>query len=160
MMKKKLEKYYPLGYDYRPELIITALMCIFISAWVLLMFRGSLLFDLKPVTKGFSDGVRIIEETAVYKVPSFVRELDAFQMFALVFIFAAITAVYRYFYHYQHSKSIYLMKRLPKSTEIYKRCLSGSAIISLICLAVMAGLVAVCFLEYVNIVPKEFVKIF
>lgn len=160
-MKKKIERYYPLGYDYRPEIIITALMCILLSGWVFLMFRGSLLFDLKPVTKGFSDGVAIIEETAVYKVPSFVSELGVlFQVFALIYIFAVLTAVYRYFYHYQHSKSIYLMKRLPKRNELCKRCLSGSVIISVMCFAVMLGLTAVCFMEYVRIIPEEFVRIF
>lgn len=160
MMKKKLEKHYPLGYDFRPEIILTALMCIFISAWVFLMFRAGLNLGLEPVTQEYADGVRIIEETAVNKVPTFVSLLCAFEMFALVFVFAALTAIYRYFYHYQHSKSIYLMKRLPRRSELYKRCLSGSALISLICLAVMTGLMAVCFIEYVSIVPEEFVRIF
>ena len=159
-MKKKLEKYYPLGYDYRPEIIITALMCMLLSGWAFLMFRAGLNLALESVTQEYIDGVRIIEETAFYKVPTFVSLLGEFQSFALVFIFAVITAVYRYFYHYQHSKSIYLMKRLPKRSELYKRCLSGSAVISLICLAVMAGLVAVCFMEYISIVPEEFVRIF
>ena len=159
-MKKKLERCYPLGYDYRPEIIITALMCIFISAWSFFMYRAVLMFNLGPVTAGREDGVRIIVETAEYRVPAFIYGLEALQVFALVFIFALLTAVYRYFYHYQHSKSIYLMKRLPKRRELYKRCFMGCVIISAICLAVMLGLVAVCYAEYIREIPEEFRRIF
>lgn len=159
-MKKKLEKYYPPGYDYRPEIIITALMCIFVSAWVFLAYRTGLLFELKQVTQGHINGVRIIAETADFKVPTFVSGLDVFETFLLVFVFAGLAAVYRYFYHYQHSKSIYLMKRLPKRNELYKRCLGGSVIISMTGCAFMLGLMAVCLMEYMMIVPEEFVRIF
>lgn len=159
-MKKKLEKYYPLGYDYKPEIIITALMCIFVSAWVFLSYRTGLLYELKPITQDHINGVRVIVETADFKVPSFISGLDVLETFLLVIIFAVLTAVYRYFYHYQHSKSIYLMKRLPKRNELCKRCVSGSVIISVIGLAFMVGLTAVCLMEYLMIVPEEFVRIF
>ena len=159
-MKKKLEKYYPLGYDYRPEIVITALMCVLISAWCFLFYMAELNYGLKLVTQGYRDGVRIIVETAECKVPSFAGELEIFQVFALVLIFALLMAIYRYFYHYQHSKSIYLMKRLPKRSELYKLCLMGGVMISVTGLAFMAGLTVVCFIEYLRQVPADFVRIF
>ena len=73
--------------------------------------------------------------------------------FDALYIFFAAT---HYFYHYQETKSIYTMKRLPKKPlELHKRCLAAP-------LAGMAATVllffltlAVLYVHYILIVPEQ-----
>ena len=48
----------------------------------------------------------------------------AFAGFLLMGILAVAGIIYHYLFHKQGSKSIYLMRRLPNSMELHKRCLT------------------------------------
>lgn len=159
-MKKRLERFYPVGYDMRFEIIITVLLCIGICFWSFIMYSACLLTGLKAVTVGYEDGERMIVEALGFRVPAFTNYPEAFEGFVLVAVLAVFMVIYRYYYHYQSSKSIYLMKRLPKRSELYVRCLSGSVIISAIGILFLICIAIICLIYYLVIVPKEFVRIF
>ena len=56
-------------------------------------------------------------------VPFEALTINCFTVFIVVWIYMAAIVVYHYFYHYQGSKMMYLMKRLPNRFELHKRCL-------------------------------------
>lgn len=73
--------------------------------------------------------------------------------FYVMAIAAVPWAVIHYNYHFKGSKSIYLMRRLPKKNELWKRCITFPA-----SCAVLAGIGAflttlLCFCIYLLAVP-------
>jgi len=73
--------------------------------------------------------------------------------FCVMALSAVPRAVINYMYHFRGSKSIYLMRRLPKKNELWKRCITFPA-----ACAVLAGIAAfltmlVCFYIYLIAVP-------
>lgn len=120
-MKLNIERYAPPGVNVKNELL--AYMWCNILAVVYSMgfvFRYIDAFDRLYVYVNFE---RILNENA--KIESFSDLIgNGFICFYIPVIAAAAFMVYHYIYHYQISKSIYVMKRLPKRTELFKRCVS------------------------------------
>jgi uncharacterized membrane protein YqhA len=63
--------------------------------------------------------------------------------------------VYHYAYHYQGSKSIYLMKRLPNRWEMHRRCITLPLLAALICLIAAIAFLLIYFGIYMVFTPKE-----
>ena len=63
-----------------------------------------------------------------------------FHPMAVVAAGMALIAVLMYFYHYQESRSIYTMKRLPNRWELWRRCLTLPTAFLLLCGVVTAVL--------------------
>lgn len=63
--------------------------------------------------------------------------------------------VFHYVYHYKDSKSIYTMKRLPKKSELHKRCITIPLICILICQILLIILLLVYFNHYMATTPPE-----
>ncbi len=63
--------------------------------------------------------------------------------------------IMHYVYFLQGSKSIYLMKRLPSKTEIYKRVLTFPFIVFLICAATALLLLALYYGVYITATPEQ-----
>lgn len=61
---------------------------------------------------------------------------------------------YHYFYHYQGSKSIYLMKRLPDRWELTRRCLTLPLLGVLVCLISALVLLLIYFAIYMLFTPS------
>ena len=71
--------------------------------------------------------------------------------FGVVAACMAVLAVYHYFYHYQGSRSIDLMRRLPNRWELWRRCLAlpaaaalASGLLALVLTAVYYAVYALC----------------
>lgn len=62
--------------------------------------------------------------------------------------------IYHYIYYRQGSRSIYLMRRLPKKSEMHKRALTLPIIAVLICLAAAFILLMIYFAVYMLVTPK------
>ncbi|MBE6551511.1 MAG: hypothetical protein E7665_05175 [Ruminococcaceae bacterium] len=75
--------------------------------------------------------------------------------FTIVAICMLALIIYHYAYHNQHSKSIYLMKRLPDPFELHRRCISLPIISTLLCAACVFLLTLLFFLFYLLVTPKE-----
>ncbi|MBE6020546.1 MAG: hypothetical protein IJC41_07225 [Firmicutes bacterium] len=63
--------------------------------------------------------------------------------------------IFHYIYHYKDSKSIYLMKRLPKSSELHKRCLALPITAFLICIISAFVMLLVYFGIYMTFTPEQ-----
>ena len=62
--------------------------------------------------------------------------------FAITALVMLLFSIYHYLYHFQDSKSIYLMRRLPRRWELHRRCLTlpvAAAVLSLAAAMVMQG---------------------
>lgn len=70
---------------------------------------------------------------------------------ALILIFIGI----HYAYHYQGSKSIYLMRRLPNRMELHKRCLSYPLFCIGLCILLAVLTLFVYFAIYMVFTPKQ-----
>lgn len=66
---------------------------------------------------------RVLREGAVMADFSGLLGLGTFSGFLLAVWVPPVTAICHYRYYYQDSKSIYLMRRLPKRFELHKRAL-------------------------------------
>lgn len=85
-------------------------------------------------------------------MPDFITLLDDdFHGFLILGLCMLAFAAYHYFYHYQGSKSAYLMRRLPNKMEWHKRCLAlpmGAILISvltaLLLLVIFYGVYMIC----------------
>lgn len=63
--------------------------------------------------------------------------------------------IYHYAYHTHLSRSIYLMKRLPNSFEMHRRCISLPIATAFLCAVCVFLLIVLYFLFYLIVVPKE-----
>ena len=64
-------------------------------------------------------------------------------------------AIYHYIYHYQDTKSIYTMRRLPNPWELHRRCLALPAAGVLICGVAALVLILIYFWVYMGCTPQE-----
>lgn len=77
----------------------------------------------------------------------------AFLGFFLAIILSLAFGIYHYAFHYQGSKSIYLMRRLPKASELHRRCWTVPVAAALIITAVMIATFLLYFGLYFIITP-------
>ena len=118
---KWLEKYAPLGIDVSVELsgYIFGLVVATIQTWLFFYNYAQALGNLYTVRAS----KRVLIEGAIIQ--------DFETLLKGVFVFATIMCVttllragYYYMYHYQGSKMMYLMRRLPDKWELHRRCLT------------------------------------
>lgn len=135
MMEKRLAKWYPPGYEWREELISAAILLglAFFLSW-------RYLFRLGQTVQGlyiFYRGERVLRPDAVAK--SFTELVQgSFLGFYLPFVFLAVMIVWHYVCYWRHTKSIYVMRRLPKRGVVFRSCVKGPVLC-----AVMLALMAV-----------------
>lgn len=120
-MWKWLEKYAPLGIDVRKQAgwwLAGGVFATLHSMLFVLRYIGSRadLYRLKA-------GKRVLIEGAVITDFETLTE-GVFLSFYFVSIVTLLVIIYHYFYHYQGSKMMYLMKRLPEKCELHRRCIT------------------------------------
>lgn len=76
-------------------------------------------------------------------------------VFSLICLVMPLLAAYHYWYHYQGSKSIYLMRRLPQREELHRRCLSIPAAGLIGSLALQGLLGVIYYLVYILCTPEQ-----
>lgn len=87
----------------------------------------------------------------------FYHELSggAFTLFLIFALSMAGFIIYHYLSHYQGSKSIYLMRRLPDRWELHHRCLTLPLTGALIYLGCALFLLLVYFCIYLIVTPAQ-----
>ncbi len=154
MKKLNLDRLVPPGIDWGYELKWSAWGLFFALMYSLGFFFKydnfyQRLFYLEPV--GFT---KTLYQWA--EMPDFVyvlgRSLAGFWLGAASM---AAVAYYHYAYHYQGSKSIYLMRRLKTRSELHLRCITLPAAIALIFLMASLIMLLLYFAYYMNITPPE-----
>lgn len=149
-MRLPFESYVPAGLDARQELrwIETGL---FLS---ILYSLGFLAFLENHYQALFTrvGGEKVLQEGAV--MADFVDILGSGLMgFLIVALCMAALAAYHYFYHYQGSRSIYLMKRLPERWELLRRCATLPLLSAGAALLLAALLLIIYYQIYLLVTP-------
>lgn len=100
---------------------------------------------------------RVLRAGAV--MPDFADLIDhVFLGFLILAAAMLVFAALHYAYHWQGSRSIYLMRRLPRRFELHRRCLTLPVCMMLLCAACAFGLMVVYFAAYQLFTPSECVR--
>ena len=89
------------------------------------------------------------------KIPDFIellRPMPALSLTGGALVMLGLL-MYHWLYHYQGSRSIYLMRRLPRRFELTRRCLTVPLVEALVCLAVTLVLVLLFYWLYHSVTP-------
>ena len=93
------------------------------------------------------------------QMPDFYRLLEEkFLGFGVVILYCVGTMVFRFWYYYQGSKSIYLMRRLPDKSMLIRSCVETPLKRILLSLAVMVGMVLLFYLTYWIATPEQYLQ--
>ena len=97
---------------------------------------------------------KILMERA--KMPDF-SDLLGFTLYGFLILAICMLGmiIFHYTYHFKDSKSIYLMKRLPKTSEIHKRCLVLPITAFFICIISAFVMLLVYFGIYMTFTPEQ-----
>ena len=150
-MKKinwSLESWLPPGMPWHSlqNLILTG--CIASSIWSLYC-PGQIYQSYRDL---FDSG-KLIPETMM---PDFVQLADnAFLGFGALILAMILLMAANYRYFVTGSKSIYLMRRLPRKYEMLKRCLSVPAAVILLALATAFLLLMTYYWIYCSVTPEQ-----
>ena len=115
---KWLDNYVPPGISGYRELVIYMVLVVIVGIQSFLVFiirYANALSDLYV----YRLGKRVL---AGYMPPFEGLIENVFLVTGIVAIVILSVTIYHYMYHYQGSKMMYLMKRLPDKTEVYRRC--------------------------------------
>ena len=101
-----------------------------------------------------SGAVRTLRAGAV--MPDFVEILDRSLWGFLVVIFISLVLIgVHYTYHYQESKSIYTMRRLPSRWELHRRCLTLPLFAIVAYLLMAFAILLIFYAVYMNLTPTS-----
>lgn len=141
----------PPGLDHRQEV-----------KWTVWAFSLSLLYSLRFFLALFqardslflqAGAEKILDVNAV--MPDFILLLrDSLIGFPMTALGAAALLAYHYFYHFQGSKSIYLMRRLPRRLELVRRCAALPLLTAAAALLAAGLLLALYFGIYLLVTPE------
>lgn len=151
-MKLNLSRYAPLGMSLKTEL---ALFCGGLSYSILfsLLFLQHYMDARSDLYDWHLDKCQLVPGAVM---PDFVTLLDDdFHGFLIVGLGMLGFVAYHYFYHYQESKSVYLMRRLPDKMEWHRRCLTLPFGAILICVLTVLLLLVIFFAVYMFCTPQE-----
>ncbi len=151
-MRLEPADYAPPGVDYQRELKWSAYGLVAAFAYSLSFFIAySRQYQLLYTWDGV---VKILRAGAV--MPDFMDILDT-SLVGFVILAVCMLAMlgYHYAYHYQGSRSIYLMKRLPNRFELWRRCAALPAAAALCSLLTALLLLFIYFGLYMAITPKQ-----
>ncbi|MDF2656212.1 MAG: hypothetical protein K0R19_2686 [Bacillota bacterium] len=150
-LQSKMESLVPAGIDLQQELkwIRILLTASFLYSFIFLLalsnaYQGLFIYVAKK---------KVLMDGAI--MPDFVKLLGNSLAGFLITVLSMIgILLYHYLYHFQGSKSIYLMKRLPDRWELWKRCLSLPILAALVSFCIAAVLLIVYFGIYLLITPE------
>ncbi|MCL2045020.1 MAG: hypothetical protein FWG88_01360 [Oscillospiraceae bacterium] len=151
-MNKFISRNFPPGYSHKKEIVAFLVSYIFVVASVVWAFLYRF-FDAKQrlYTRFGIDMILDVDKV----MPDFVDFLSyGFSMllhFALIVFIFVMVAHYLFFYH--ESKNIYLMRRLPNGSELYKRCLIMPLIFAFIFILTAIIILLIFYFIYMKLTP-------
>lgn len=151
-----MEQYVPPGISLAQEIAYWKLAMIGSTLWSML-FLIQYLNSRSALYKTVA-GKRVLIEGAM--MPSFEDLITGkMEVFYLVIIYCIIIAVYHYFYHYQGSKMMYLMRRLPNKWEVHIRCLSLPVCAAVIAVIEALVLKMLYYAVYILFTPSQCLRL-
>lgn len=148
----KWEKYFPPGYPYEMERNGAGLLLLLGTA-LSLSFFGKL-YSAAGSLYEYKNGARVLREGAL-AVPFRRLAAEHWSFYLPFLLFLAVTAVFHSIYYHQKTKSIYLMKRLPRRWAFLKTCVQAP-LLGLCAGAVLAGALYLLYYgSYLLVIPGE-----
>lgn len=149
---KWLEKYAPLGINYSSHIGVYMFGMFAATLHSLLFFLayGNAVNDLYE----YRVSGRVLREGAIIQSFSKLTE-GVFTTGMLVCIVTLLVVVYYYLYHYQGSKMMYLMRRLPDKNEVVRRCWTLPIAGSVIMAVWMLSLKMIFYAVYILCTPSQ-----
>lgn len=90
-------------------------------------------------------------------MPSFGEMMEnRYYLFILMTLLMGALVIYNYKYHFQGSKSIYLMKRLPDKKDLTRRCLTLPLLGILACIILAVIVTGLCYWVYMTNTPEVY----
>lgn len=149
--EKQIIAFVPLGIDLQQELKwITILLAVsFLYSMTFLIYLSNAYHELFA----YIAGKKVMIDGVI--MPDFVELLgNSLSGFLITALSMAGLLGYHYLYHFQGSKSIYLMKRLPDRMELWKRCLGLPVLSAVLSLCIAVLLLIVYFGIYLLVTPE------
>lgn len=135
--KSRLDKYAPMGINIAKEVMLY-IMLMTISVFNSLLFIGRYLSERGALYEWVA-GKRVLNEEA--KIPAFSKLIEGcFVCFGIAIVVMVAILFYHYIYHYQESKSIYLMRRLTNKWELHRRCMAmpiGAIVVAIVIMIIL-----------------------
>lgn len=149
---ERIAKFYPPGYEWQDEWKVTG--CLLGLAFVL---SWQYLFRLVRMTNGlywYEGGKRFVRAEVIAE--SYMEVVgNSWLWFLLPIVFLALMAVWHYASYWQYTRSIYVMRRLPRRGVVLASCVQGPLLCAAV-LALAAVLLSVLYLGlYWIAVPAE-----
>ena len=143
----------PLGFPWDGTIKLTVWALLFSFLWSLSFFvaydnRYDWLFH------NYGNGQRILKEGVTMMPFSEIIDGRMTGFWVVVLVMVAL-AVSHYSYHQQGSKSIYLMKRLPKKSELWRRCLALPVVLATGSIMIAMVLRVIYFAFYMMKTPDQ-----
>lgn len=116
------ERFFPPGYEYEWERKSAVLLLGTGVGLSLLFFRR--LHQAAEVLYEYTDRMRVLRKDAV--AVSFGQLVaNHWGLYVPLLLFLTAMMIYHYIYYYRETKSIYLMRRLPRRGAVLKSCVMG-----------------------------------
>ena len=149
---KWLEKYAPLGINLERD------VCVYITAVVIATLQSLLFFinyanALDALYAYRLDKKVLLEGAVIVEFPYLLEHVFLFGN--IVCIVTLLGTIFYYMYHYDGSRMMYLMKRLPDKWEVHRRCWTLPVAGAVLMLAWMFVLKMIYFAIYVFCTPSQ-----
>lgn len=152
-MKKKFADYVPVGFNAEAEK--NWLIAGFVLSFLLAMnFPIAYKNAYDGLFQETSSGSRYLLENAVMKDFYQLLGVSFYGFFILALAMTALAA-YHYSYHFQGSKSIYLMKRLSDKRQLARRCFAVPLAAGAAALAAAFLLLVIYYRIYLSVTPEQ-----
>lgn len=147
-LARRLPRLFPAGWPWKITVEIT--LCALLVVWCSTVLLFLIHFDRAKIPLYSSLSERILDgHTHIVPFAEiFGRGLLGFWIVALCLV---LLPLFHFLWHWQGSKSIYLMRRLPRRRELYIRCLAGPAVLLVLTVLVAALSLLICVLNYLSL---------
>lgn len=145
-----LARLFPAGWPWKTTVEVT--LCALMVSWCSAVLCFLIHFDEAKIPLYISLSQRTLDRSTPIApfAMIFGRGLLGFWIVALCVV---LLPLFHYLWHWQGSKSIYLMRRLPRRSELWRRCLAGPTVLLAITVAAAALIVLLCMLLYQTLTP-------
>ncbi len=149
---KWLENHAPLGIDVRSQVgwyIAGGVAATLHSMWFFVEYLSA----RNELYIRTATGLKLIESAVMKSFGALTQ--NVFLTFYIVEVVSLLTVIFFYFYHYDGSKMIYLMKRLPDKSEFYRRVFTLPIAGTVILVVWMVILRMIYYAVYILCTPSQ-----
>ena len=145
-----LARLFPAGWPWQTTVEVT--LCALLVSWCSAVLGFLIHFDEAKIPLYISLSQRILDRSTPIAPLAMIfgRGLLGFWIVALCLV---LLPLFHYLWHWQGSKSIYLMRRLPDGWELWRRCLTVPALLAVVFLLTIELLTFLYFLIFLLATP-------